>query len=312
MSARPPVVLAYDGSDHARIAIEQSGALLTGRRAVVVTVWQSLAGLFLHADVDRLTGTMREAADELDAADAEEATTRAAEGAELASAAGFEASPLAVRAGGRVWAELLGAANEADCAAIVLGSRGLSRLQSALLGSVSHGVLHHARRPVLLVPTSGGATAAGPVVLCHDGSEHAQRAIQCAGALLGERAALVLGVWYSAADVVAAGLVAAPRDVVREASAELDAEAGKRADGIVERGVELARDAGFREVAGEAVRGAGNTWATIVRTASERLAPALVVGSRGHSRIASAALGSVARGVVAHAPAPVLVVPPAK
>ncbi|MFF5209667.1 universal stress protein [Streptosporangium sp. NPDC000396] len=40
---------------------------------------------------------------------------------------------------------------------VVVGSRGLGALSAAVLGSVSHGVLHHARCPVAVVPTRGKA-----------------------------------------------------------------------------------------------------------------------------------------------------------
>ena len=43
------------------------------------------------------------------------------------------------------------AANQYACAAIVIGSRGLTGV-SAALGSVSNGVVHNSRRPVLVVP----------------------------------------------------------------------------------------------------------------------------------------------------------------
>ncbi len=44
------------------------------------------------------------------------------------------------------------AANERDAAAVVLGARGLGRVESVLLGSVSTAVVAHLHRPVLVIP----------------------------------------------------------------------------------------------------------------------------------------------------------------
>ena len=43
-------------------------------------------------------------------------------------------------------------ADQYDAELIVLGARGLSAFKSMILGSVSHSVAQHARRPVLIVP----------------------------------------------------------------------------------------------------------------------------------------------------------------
>ncbi len=51
--------------------------------------------------------------------------------------------------GGSILAEAAGI----DAEAIVLGSRGLTGVKSLLLGSVTHAVLQHADRPVLVVPS---------------------------------------------------------------------------------------------------------------------------------------------------------------
>jgi hypothetical protein len=89
-------LIAYDGSEDAAEAIRRVGPLLAPRRAVVVRVWDSLAALLLHTDVEGLSGSMREAAEELDADDSRDAAQMAEEGAELAADAGFAAQPLAV------------------------------------------------------------------------------------------------------------------------------------------------------------------------------------------------------------------------
>jgi nucleotide-binding universal stress UspA family protein len=36
----------------------------------------------------------------------------------------------------------------------VLGSRGITGVRSLVLGSVSHGVANHCRRPVLIIPAA--------------------------------------------------------------------------------------------------------------------------------------------------------------
>ena len=118
-----PVLFAYDGSTHAQAAIERAGAELEHGPAGVATVW-----------------TGRETAEGV-----------AAEGAELARAAGFDAEPRAVRSSGPFFAALIEAADELDARAIVAGSRGRSSLRAAVMGSVSTGLLHHTTRPVLIV-----------------------------------------------------------------------------------------------------------------------------------------------------------------
>jgi nucleotide-binding universal stress UspA family protein len=48
--------------------------------------------------------------------------------------------------------EILTAAEEEDCDVIVLGTHGRGFLAHAFLGSVSSAVLHHTRKPVLIIP----------------------------------------------------------------------------------------------------------------------------------------------------------------
>jgi nucleotide-binding universal stress UspA family protein len=146
-----PVLLAYDGSAHAKAAIDRAGAVLQHGPAVVATAWTSFEGA-APAALLALPGDMvRDSAHMLDEAGREAAEKLAAEGAELARAAGFDAEPRAVRSSGPYFAALLEAADELDARAIVAGSRGRSTIAAAVLGSVSTGILHHAGRPVLIV-----------------------------------------------------------------------------------------------------------------------------------------------------------------
>ncbi len=52
---------------------------------------------------------------------------------------------------GRAAQEILRLAKEYDVSIIVMGTRGHNELESLLIGSTAHKVLHHADRPVLVV-----------------------------------------------------------------------------------------------------------------------------------------------------------------
>lgn len=167
-----PILLCYDGSDSAKRSIDFGGALLRGGLAIVLTVWESLGSSLLRHPArarTELGRDFKEISDDvvhdLDAGVARRAEDTAADGAERAAAAGFDARPLAVRALARaterdtvtVWRAILDMADDTDAAVLVLGARGLSTVGSVLLGSVSYGVVHHSTRPVLVVPPAGSS-----------------------------------------------------------------------------------------------------------------------------------------------------------
>lgn len=151
MLPRMPVLFAYDGSAYAKAAIERAGALLQHGPAVIATAWTTFEGA-APAALLALPGDMvRDGAQMLDNAGRETAEDLAAEGAELARAAGFDAEPRAVSSSGPFFSALLEVADEIDASVIVAGSRGRSTIAAAVLGSVSTGLLHHTSRPVLIV-----------------------------------------------------------------------------------------------------------------------------------------------------------------
>jgi nucleotide-binding universal stress UspA family protein len=303
-------LIAYDGSDDAAVAIRHAGRLLAPQRAVVVYVWQSLAGSLLHTDPSGLMGTMREAAAELDDEDRRDAEGLASEGAELARQAGFDAEPRALQGRPKTWRVLLDTADEVDAAVVVIGSRGQGAVKSALLGSVSSALLHHTDRPVLVAPHGEEeGTPAGPVVIGFDGSDGSRAAVDAAGKLLSVREAVVETVWTPYSGVAAGGVIGAPRAVASRAAEELDRSVAARAEQTAHDGVRQAAGAGL-EARPEAMQSNGPVWCTLRDSAEAHGSPTIVVGSRGRGSMATAVLGSTSAALVHHAQLPILVVPP--
>jgi nucleotide-binding universal stress UspA family protein len=147
--ANHPILLCYDGSDNADRAIAQAGELFSERRAVVLHLWEPWVDN--APALASVSGAVHGMATELDQIADEQSTNLAAAGVLVARAASFDAEPLSFRAPGPLWRTVIDAAADCEAAAIVMGSRVLSGL-SAVLGSVSQGVVQHSRRPVLIVP----------------------------------------------------------------------------------------------------------------------------------------------------------------
>jgi nucleotide-binding universal stress UspA family protein len=152
-TADGPLLLCYDGSEDAKQAIEFAGRLLGGRDALVVTVWQPTPALgsFAFAGATDSMFPFVEA----DRVAAELGSRVAGDGVRIAEQAGLRAEPVAVAATGPVWKTIVEIADGHDAATIVMGSRGLTGLQSMLLGSVSNAVVHHADRPTLVLRRPG-------------------------------------------------------------------------------------------------------------------------------------------------------------
>ena len=138
------VLFAYDGSDLAKLAIEEAGRQLEGGRdAVVVTVWREFVVGFIPPP-----GTKFDAAASDEVRRAAEET--AAQGASMAQAAGFRAQSLALKEA-PTWKGIARVADDRDASLIVLGSHGKSGLAGVFLGSVAGDVAAHSGRTVLIV-----------------------------------------------------------------------------------------------------------------------------------------------------------------
>jgi len=141
------------------------------------------------------------------------------------------------------------------------------------------------------------------ILICYDGSDDAERAVDTAAALLGPRDAVVLTV---APAITFAESMAATSSVVPGGAFEdlNEADARRRP----EAGAALARRAGLHAEARATI--ASTTWEGIIDIADELDAAAIVIGSRGLAGLRELARGSVSHDVATHARRPVLIVPP--
>ncbi len=147
------ILICYDGSPDAKEAIARGAPPLRGQHATVLTVWQpfDVAALGLSGGVVDMQKS--------DEASRFHAEQQAEEGVRLATEAGFEATRRAVARRTTIADAILDEADALGAAAILMGSRGLTGVKSLLLGSVSHAVIQHADRMVIVVPSPDVAAA---------------------------------------------------------------------------------------------------------------------------------------------------------
>jgi nucleotide-binding universal stress UspA family protein len=145
-------LICYDGSPSAKRALSVAASAVDGAPAVLLNVWNPpqrvLADSFGITEHD--AGPSFVALEELIA---HRAAGVLADGEELAGRLGFAVTSRQEVNRSSVWQTILDVADEVDASLIVTGTHGTTAVQSDLLGSVSNALVHHARRPVLVVPT---------------------------------------------------------------------------------------------------------------------------------------------------------------
>jgi nucleotide-binding universal stress UspA family protein len=280
-AAMRSVLICYDATDRADLAVRSAGTLLRPKHAVVL-----LVPPFTDAGPER--------------------------GRQVALDAGFEAVTVVKARHARVAAAVLDQARRRDASVIVAGSRGGAPSPSGLTGAL----LRRADRPVLVGPPAAPPSLASePILMAYDGSLAARQALAAAGELLVGRAAIIAA-FMPAVDEVAVLRVSLPWPAAAETRddlARLDREEawapGERAD----EGARLAATAGF---APRALGIAGidasseeeeEPWRRLLRSATEAEAGCIVVGHQHSAR----GVTSMAHNLVSHADCPVLVVPEA-
>jgi nucleotide-binding universal stress UspA family protein len=187
---------------------------------------------------------------------------------------------------------LLQTAEEWKADLIVLGARGLSGVERALLGSVSLSVAREARCAVMVV--KGAATALQRVVIALDGSEHSRHGLSFITSLplAAETELLLVGVAEKTHFPRSAPSLVA--DELRAVIAEVDEEEKTRKQQILvdaENAIVPRGRVQIRSVV-------GNPPDEIVAVANTTSAQLIVLGSRGLGRLQRLVLGSVSERVL--------------
>lgn len=187
---------------------------------------------------------------------------------------------------------IIDVAEAENCELIVMGRKGVSKLEKTLVGSVTARVIGYSQMDVLIVPLDA-PVAWKKILLATDGSVHSklatERAIDFAGSYGGELKVV------SVVDVPPEFYADAP-DAFEDMIA--------RAKGYVEIARLQAEAAGVKA---EVFVGEGEAYRVINRIAKEEKADMIVMSSHGRTGLKRLLMGSVAEKVIGYAPCPVLV-----
>lgn len=186
---------------------------------------------------------------------------------------------------------------------IVVGSRGLTGLPDFVLGSVARSVVHHAHCPVLVAQPVRHELR--HVLLAHDGSAHAERALEFATNLPLPAPAEVSLVHVVRPLQFVSDISGLTNYHFYEALEAAEAERWAQGETIVRAAADRLEAAGRRSTT-EVLEGDPAT--RILEAAEAREADLIVAGARGTSLIERLVIGSVTDRLLKKAPCSLLIV----
>ncbi|MBI4680543.1 MAG: universal stress protein [Nitrospirae bacterium] len=184
-------------------------------------------------------------------------------------------------------------ADAENCDLIIMGRRGLRRLERVLVGSVTARVIGYTHKDVLIVPRDTTIDWQR-ILIASDGSKYSktatEKAIDFAKSYGGELKVI------SVVDV--------PPEFYAESPKTVD-EMIKKAKGCVE---DVKKQAEAEGVKAEQFIREGESYQVITNIAREQNVGTIVMGSHGRTGLKRLLMGSVTEKVIGHSPCPVLVV----
>ena len=281
MSRYRKILVAYDGSESARNALEQAIRLADEDKSwiKVVAVLPSYQGELELVGVANIKEAMEGPGRKL-----------LAEAKTIATAKGVHI--LTNLEQGEPYERIVHVADDENCDLIIMGRKGLNRLERALMGSVTARVIGTTSKDVLVVPAHGAIAWDRPLVAT-DGSKYGNMAVDDAC-----RIARARGVPLTAVSVVYTNdefSALAPRildDLINQ-SREMLEGVRQRAE---EQGVKLTP-----------VVMEGEPHEAILAAAAKLPATLIIMGSHGKKGLTRLLMGSVTERVIGLSTCPVLI-----
>ena len=194
---------------------------------------------------------------------------------------------------GETYERIVDLADGSNSDVIVMGRRGLKKIDRTLVGSVTARVIGHTQRDVLVVP-NGTTLGWKRILVGTDGSKYSGIAIN---------KAIDFAKAYGGSLVVLS---------VVDVPTEFYAEAPKAVEDMIRKAREytsaVKKQAEADGVKAESFVGEAEAWEAVVKLAHDQEVNMVVVGSHGRTGLRRLLMGSVTEKVIGHAPCPVLVV----
>ncbi len=194
---------------------------------------------------------------------------------------------------GEPYERIVNLAETNNCDLIIMGRRGLRRLERALMGSVTSRVIGYSHKDVLVIPKN---TFVGwqKILVATDGSKYSRAAIE---------KAIDFAKSYGG-ELNILSVIDVPAEFYAEAPEVAD-DLIRKAKGYVEDARELAEASGIKTTT--FVR-EDEAYEAITAIAKEQKVDTIILGSHGRTGLKRLLMGSVTEKVIGHAPCPVLVV----